>query len=318
MKKFKSSKLKNDDVYAKVTKKITDTLEKGIIPWKQPWKNAGLLPKNILSQKNYNGSNIMLGFLPYSTPFWGTFKQVKDLGGYVKKGEESNIITYKYIRYKNNESGKYLPKGEKPQLEDSLEYDLIPILNYYNVFNIEQTEGIPTANIPEIVKEHFDPIEKAEKYLKSFNIPEIKESKNIDLFSGRVKAFYNKREDYIQVPTKDLFESPEEYYNVVFHEMIHSTGAPERLDRELGDKSNDEKHSKEELIAEIGSSYLCGLCGIFQATSENSTGYIQGWLNQLNDNKRLIVQAAAKAQEAVEYILNGLNEVTIDINNIKL
>jgi antirestriction protein ArdC len=303
--KFNSRKLSNEDAYSKVTKKITDSLEKGVIPWKQPWSNAGLLPMNISSQKTYKGSNILLGFVNCSTPFWGTFKQIKDLGGYVKKGEESNIITYAETRYKHKKTGKYLPKGKYPKSKVSEKYEIIPIIKYYNVFNLDQTDGIPEDKIPEIVKKHFDPIEKAEQFLKSANIPEIKESKNLDLSCGRVRAFYLRNKDYIQVPTKDLYNLPEDYYSTVFHEMIHATGAPCRLKREIDGKFGDEKYSKEELIAEIGSAYLCGICGIGQATIENTTGYIQGWLKKLNDDNKLIIQAASKAQEAVEYILDG-------------
>lgn len=300
--------LTNDDVYAKITDRIINMLEAGEIPWRKPWSNAGVLPMNLISKKQYRGGNcFLLAFSSYTSPFWATFNQIKKLGGYVKKDEKATCIVYGETFYKNKMTGKYLPKGKIPSLSEIGDYDEIPVLKMYSLFNLEQTEGIAADKIPKIDQPSFDPIDKAEQMLSNnSNIAPIQYSKIIDPSKGRIRAFYRPSEDFIQLPTRDLFDAPEEFYCTAFHEMVHSTGHPNRLNREMQGVFGDEEYGKEELIAEFGAAYLCALCGIEQPTLENSAAYIQNWLQALKNDKKLILQAGAKAQQAANYISTGI------------
>jgi antirestriction protein ArdC len=175
----------------------------------------------------------------------------------------------------------------------------VPLLRYYNVWNVEQTEGI---TYPELVTDtnFFAPIEAAEKIVAAMpSKPPIEHIGN--------RAFYNPRSDSVTLPKLTSFESAEEYYSCLYHELSHSTMHESRLDRKATiqmHRFGDEGYSKEELVAEMGASFLCGHAGIENTTIENSASYIQGWLRALKNDKTLLVHAAAQAQKAADYILN--------------
>jgi antirestriction protein ArdC len=125
---------------------------------------------------------------------------------------------------------------------------------------------------------------------------------------GQSKAYYQPAADTVTMPARQLFPQPEHYYSVLFHELTHSTGHPSRLDRAtLRDllAFGDTNYSKEELVAEMGAAYLCGVAGISNETVNNSAAYIQGWLSKLRNDSRLLIQAAAQAQKAADFILGA-------------
>ena len=275
-------------VYQIVTDRIMSLLEQGHIPWHKPWAGSDQLPKNLASGKEYRGVNIwLLHAAGYAEPYWLSFKQVKDRGGYVRKGEKANIAVFWKMLDVETE-GKDGNKKIKH----------VPMLRYYNVFNVEQCEGV---KYPETVKKHeHEPIKACENVIANMpNRPEIKHY--------GAKAFYSPAFDRVVLPHNEMFDTAQGYYTTAFHELAHSTGHTGRLDREgitkphsFGDKS----YSKEELCAEMGAAYLCGHCGISPATIENSAAYIQSWLKALKNDNKLVVYAAAQAQKAADYILN--------------
>jgi len=273
-------------VYELTTNRILEQLQKGIIPWQRPWRIE--MPKNLVTKKPYRGINILLlSFTEYQSPYWLTYKQAKDLKGFVKSGEKGTPIVY----------WSMLPVKTKDN-EDEVE-KVIPFLRYHIVFNSEQCENIPIPkqNITEI-----KPIEKCEKVIT--NMP-----KKPEIHFGGEKACYIPSLDMVRMPTKGAFNSGEEYYSTLFHELVHSTGHVSRLNR----KSITEPHafgsdtySKEELIAEVGSSFLCGITGIASKTIENNANYIGNWLQRLRNDKKLIITASSHAQRASDYILNQI------------
>jgi len=128
---------------------------------------------------------------------------------------------------------------------------------------------------------------------------------------GFVKACYNPVEDLVKMPYKASFINPEEYFNTLFHEAIHSTGHPARLNRESMSKPaafGSKSYAKEELVAEMGAAYLCGISGIAQATIENSAAYIKGWRDTISQDPKLVVMAAAMVQKATLHILGQKEE----------
>ncbi|WP_404456970.1 ssDNA-binding domain-containing protein (plasmid) [Virgibacillus necropolis] len=267
-------------IYEMITNQIIKKLERGTIPWKMPWVNG--IARNWKTQKAYRGINTML----LDGGEYATFKQIKEAGGTIKKGEKSQIVVFwKMLKVEDKETDKKKK---------------IPMLRYYRVFKVgKQTEGIEPKQGNETF-EH-DPITEAEKVKENyFNAP---------LFSFESGgAWYKPFSDHINVPPKEDFPNVNEYYSTLFHEMVHSTGHKDRLNRkEITDLKThrSRSYSKEELVAELGASMLCGVTGIDNETIDNSASYIDSWLQALKNDKTLIVSASQKAQKASDHILGN-------------
>jgi len=284
----------NKDIYRAITDRIINGLEKGKIPWRKTWKGAGEMPKNFISKKPYRGVNAFVLFFNlidkgFSSPYYLTFKQVQTLGGKVKKGSKSELIVFWQwlIRETEERDASGQPKKKK-----------IPFLKYYRVFNIEQTEGIKyeTNNIQ--ISE-FQQIDNAEKFVVDF-----KDKPPVN--HGGSRACYRPLDDVIMMPQPETFENEPEYYGTLFHELTHSTGHKERLNREGVTESDGfgrEQYSREELTAEIGTAFICALTGISnEKLEENQQAYINGWISKLKSDPKLIFVASGRAQKAVDYM----------------
>lgn len=275
------------NVYQAVTDRIIKQLEDGIIPWHKPWHGVIGGAFNRVSKKPYSLLNQML--LEHDGEY-ATYKQWSELGGTVRKGEKSEIVVFwKILNVEDkDENNKPITKS-------------IPLLRYINVFHISQVDGVKPLDIKDL-KEH-EPIEEAERikleYMEREHIV-IEEKKTDD-------AFYSPARDYIQVPCKEQYDDIMEFYSTLFHEMVHSTGHSTRLKRlETGKMVSfgNEDYSKEELIAEIGSSFLMNHIGVeTERTFKNSVAYIQNWLQVLKNDNKFIVSASGKAEKAMKYIL---------------
>jgi len=172
------------------------------------------------------------------------------------------------------------------------------MLRYYNVFNVSQCDGI---NVPDTETQptiDFNPIEEAEKIVA--NMTKVPRITHIEQ-----QAYYNRSSDHVNMPQKETFKGEAEYYSTLFHELTHSTGHESRLGRFQNQvsKFGDSNYAKEELIAEMGASYLCAMAGIVDRTIDNSAAYIANWLTKLRNDKKLVVSAAGKAHAACDYIL---------------
>lgn len=269
-----------------ITAQIIKALENNIIPWKKNWISHNLPPQSIDGYK-YRGINYFLTMLsPFNDPRWLTFKKAQQLGATIKKGSHSIPIVYWNYQEKIEIDENGNEKKNK-----------IPFMKYYLVFNVEQLEGGNIKQL-EINTEKFiwDPIKEAENIIASMpNKPQI--------FEGK-KPAYSSIDDILFIPPKENFISPEAYYETLFHELGHSTGHSSRLNRKMGNVFGTVEYSKEELIAEMTSSFLCGSCGISQAVIENQTAYISNWLNVLHKDNNFVIQAAQAAQKAFDYIIN--------------
>lgn len=277
------------NVYEMVTERIIAELEKGVIPWEKPWTGVRSGAYNRVSKKPYSLLNQML--LKH-TGEYATYKQWQDLGGQVKKGEKSEIVVFWKI-FEAEETNK--DTGEKKTKK-------IPLLRYYNVFHISQVEGVePLA--PEQLNDEVEPIEEADKIITDYITRE-----HIEFTECRSnEAYYSPSQDAVVVPMKEQYKVINEYYSTTFHELTHSTGHKNRLNRlETGAVAafGSETYSKEELVAEIGSASLMNLLGIETVkTFRNSAAYIQSWLQVLRNDNKFIVSASSKAEKAVNYIL---------------
>ncbi len=289
----------SSDIYQKFTDLIIEKLVKGVIPWKQPWHEMGM-PSNYLTKKPYKGINLwFLLSCGHQYPYYLTFKQANGLGGKVKKGAKALPICYWNFAFRDKKTGKVIPENRIG------EYDLKLVsksgfLKEYKVFPIEQIEGIDWE-FPAVSKEEPLPDnDQCQKiYEEMLRAPEL-------VHSGS-SAYYRADLDQIMMPEKKLFDSAEQYFGVFYHELVHSTGHSSRLNR-IGVSEPQQFASTiygtEELIAEMGAGYLNNLTGILdQGLLKNSAAYIQHWLTELRNDKHLLIEAASKAQKAVDYIL---------------
>ena len=233
--------------------------------------------------------------MPYGSPYWLTYRQAKELNGHVRKGEHGTPVVFWKVITITREPGDGAEDAAEIQGRHS------PFLRYYTVFNVEQCEGI-TA--PATERPAFNPITEAERIAASMpNPPALKH--------GGPLAFYRPATDVVQMPTREAFDNPEGYYSTLFHELTHSTGHKKRLDRAtLTDLQpfGSTNYSKEELVAELGAPFLCAQGGIENATVNRSASYIAGWLQALQDDRRMVIVAAAQAQKAADYIVGKLAE----------
>ncbi len=278
----------NSQIYDRITERIVALLEKGTVPWNKPWNTKTGWPRNLVSKKPYRGINVfLLGEASYESPYWLTFRQAWQLGGCIRRGEKScTILFWQQKTLMDEESG---------------EERNIPLLRLYNVFNVSQCDGLkdmPTSSETTEPVAVTKPAEIVEKMPKP---PKIKH--------GMTKSFYSPKDDCVSLPLQKRFGREEEYYSTLFHELVHATGHQTRLGRPtLTEKAGfgSDPYCKEELIAEMGAAFLCGHAEIVERTIDNSAAYIKGWMEKLKSDKLLIVQAAAQAQRAADFILGAL------------
>lgn len=300
MKKLKNASSENRSVvYEIITNHVIDQLQKGVIPWRQPWdaKNCG--PRNLVSKKPYHGFNaMMLNCLGFSSPFFLTMKQCNELGGSVKKGAASIPVTFWSVRYQNPDGswsdGKKLSVVERATARKAF------LLRYYKVWNVSQCENIQHLVPAATPAVDFTDASIAAQIVRNYpNPPKIK--------FGNSEAWYSPAVDLVAMPDQHTFINTAYFYQTFFHELVHSTGHQSRLNRSgIADHSarfGDPVYSFEELVAELGASFLCSEAGLLDCNQmDNSTSYINSWIKKLQSDPNLIIQASSLATKAVAYI----------------
>jgi len=278
----------------KIANLILEQLDKGVCPWRKTWK-GGLVPQSV-DGRPYRGINaLILGTLPYETPRYLTFAKAKEMGGSVKKGEHGYpVILWKPAKSveKDKDGNPVLDKDGNPKMHRFF------TMRGYTVFNVAQCDGLPESCYKVEERKEHEPIKEAEELWGKYD------DKPTTRFTNGNSAFYSPARDEINVPNMNLFDSPEEFYATLFHEGVHSTGHKSRLHRfDGGDGFGSEKYSKEELVAEIGATLLCNMCGITM-TLENAAAYCKSWAEHIRGERSVeIVYAAARAQKAADWIM---------------
>lgn len=306
--------------YDAITKAIIASLEKGTIPWEKPWKSPRRdgfnpnTPHNAISGKAYRGLNVLTLWVVaeekgYASASWLTFNQAKKAGGTVLKGEKSTLVFFwdSIIKSVEDEkTGKLLTKK-------------VMFVKMFSVFNIAQTEGVTlpkkiAAQQPDEEPEEdgFDVIEAAESVAEAYLASTATELAHHDLD----RAYYSPSGDYIRLPKRTAFISPEEYASVKFHEIAHSTGHHSRLGRFAEDTAKlapfgSEDYSFEELIAELSAAFLSSATGI-DNTREHSASYIASWLRVLKSDTSFISKAATQAQRVADLVLAASTEAAVE------
>lgn len=288
----------NFDIYAAITDRIIAELENGIIPWRKPWTGT---TNGAISRETGRPYSLLNQMMLGKPGEYLTWNQVKKEGGSVKKGAKARMVVFwkVYPREKKNADGQTVTDSEgKPVMEG------LPVLRYFNVFHIDDCDGIKPKYTSETTK-HADPVQNAEETFSDYVSRSGVRFENV----RQDQAYYNPSIDLIRLPLMEQFPSTAEYYSTLFHEATHSTGHPKRLDRLPKDAVaahfGSDEYSKEELVAEIGAASILNVLGLETTNSfKNSAAYIQSWLRALKNDKRMIVSAASRAEKAVKLILN--------------
>lgn len=313
------------DIYNMITDKIIKMLKSTkASDYKKTWEDdAFFIPLNFDSKKPYRGVNRMLlqeriGLTEaFANPYFLTFKQIKKHKGTLKKGAKGYEVVYYSIRYvvpadKNSGRKAYSSTNahkvidflDKHKLPENI-VTRIPMIRYYNVYNGEDITGIdfklPEVKIGRAIPETASENKAAQLIVENYpNPPAIKHGGN--------EAYYKLSEDLVRMPKVEQFDSVNDYYRTLFHELTHSTRHENRLNREkISFRFGDSGYAKEELVAEFGAVFLSAWAGIMWYNNKNHAAYLKGWNSAIkeaeNDNK-FLMKAASLAQAATDYILN--------------
>ena len=284
--KFSKGKAK-PDVYQVVTDSIIEALETGVKPWVCPWKRNGAvsgIPSNFTTGTSYSGINIMMLWYSaaaqgFTDSRWLTYKQAQELGAQVCKGEKGTTAIFYKMLEKETEAG---------------EVEKIPMLKSFTVFNAEQIEGLTLEEetAPQPVAE-FDPLPQVEALFQRTGAKITERGQ---------QAFFRPSTDAIWMPERHLFTDAANFYATGLHELVHWSGAKNRLNREKGGKFGSAGYAFEELIAELGSAFLMADLSIYGEVQHEN--YIASWLEALKGDKRFIFKAASAASKAHRYLMD--------------
>lgn len=290
-----------------VVERLLEQIENdNVLPWKKSWKivpsKGKFIPYNYVTGKEYRGINILMLWMlggKYEVPAYMTYNQAKALGGNVKKGESGFPVLFAQVK-------EFPALDENNQQivdkDGNIKTNKVWMNRYYTVFNVEQIEGLPEIKVDETV------------------VPQTQEERNeiadkIIQNTGAVVEYgepaYYPAKDIIYCPDLSDFDTDANYYATIFHELVHWTGAEHRLHREIKNSFGNEKYSKEELVAEIGASFMMAHLGIWNETVESNAAYVKSWLKVLKDDTSLIIKCASLAQKAMDYIMNCENTVPL-------
>lgn len=282
------------NLYDEVTARIVSELEAGRLSWVQPWGASGGtgpgLPRNALTARNYSGVNVLIlwgAVIAHGWPSqsWLTFRQALEAGGCVRKGERGQCVVY---------ADRFTPEAEKERAtRDGDEAKAVPFLKRFTVFNVAQCEGLRSGLA-------CDPAPLPEREIVPV-AEEVIAASGVDFRIGGSRAFYVPSHDFVQVPPQPAFFEQINYYRTCLHELTHATGHAKRLGRDLTNGFGSKDYAREELIAEMGSAFLCAALGI--TPTVRHADYIGSWLEVLREDNRAIFRAASAATKAADWLL---------------
>ena len=279
------------NIYEDVTNRILEQLKIGVVPWRKTWKSG--LPMSLTTKREYRGINIlMLGLSGYRSRYWISYREALRLGAHVRKGEKATPVIYWHWRTPEQMDAFRRKSGREPA-------PCVPFIS--SVFNLEQVEGVARPE-EETLTESNRRLELAD------NLFDVMPDKPEIVHSTCAEPCYSRILDRVAMPHLSQFESADEYYAALFHELTHATGSIRRLNR-VAEQAGDtiERYSFEELVAEFGAAFLCGFAGIDNTqTQELAASYLAGWAQVFQKDTRILLRAASAAQRAADYIRGKL------------
>jgi antirestriction protein ArdC len=286
-------------LYDDVTNRILAELDAGRVPWVQPWGKGGGtgpgLPRNALTARSYSGVNVLILWgavieQGWPSQSWLTFRQALEAGGCVRKGERGETVVY---------ADRFTPEAEKERARTSGEdAKAVPFLKRFTVFNVAQCEGLRpglAADPAPLPEREIVPVAEA-----------VIAASGVDFRIGGDRAFYVPGQDFVQVPPQPAFFEQVNYYRTCLHELTHATGHASRLNRNLLNRFGSKDYAREELVAEMGSAFLCAALGIVPTVRH--ADYLASWLEVLREDNRAIFRAASAATKAADWLLARYGE----------
>ena len=283
-------------LYAEVTDRIIAELEAGTLPWVKPWDDGRAtlgLPRNAGTRRRYSGINILILWSTlfergYQSQGWLTYRQAVALGGHVRKGEQGTTVCY---------ADKFTPKAKDGEsVKEGDEARQVAFLKRFTVFNLDQIEGVEVEPAPTISTNN-----------EAVLIPRAQaliDATGAEIRIGGSDAYYAPATDHICVPPPEVYYEPINWYRTVLHELTHFSGHRSRLDRLPKTGFGSPDYAREELIAEMGSAFLCAELGIVPTVRHSD--YLGSWLGVLREDARAIFRAASQASKAADFLLGFL------------
>ena len=299
-----------DDYHTAFASKIKEQIEQGVAPWQKPWKpGEERLPKNIQTDKPYRGGNsVYLSVTQtakgYSDNRWATYKQIKDMGGQVRKGEKAtHVLFYKF----DDEQQKAQDQPDRPTIEGKAEREHTrpPMVRCYAVFNVAQADGLK-------LERQGDDREKEPEWKAHQTAERVIQESGIHVAHVRGdRAFYNLQSDRVTLPEREQFATANGYYQTALHELGHATGHPERMDRDTLKQGaghfGSVEYAREELRAEMSAMMTGERVGVGHDGSRGAA-YVKGWLKALEQDPKEMYKAAAAAQKISDYLMRPIRE----------
>ena len=326
-----------DKAVEKFTEMMIDRMERMKAgDWKKGWIDGEAvygMPQNI-NGRNYSGSNSFFlqmdsAMHGYKTPVYMTFLQIQKENARINKGAEAMPVIYWDVSIKDA-NGKRVDRDDYRNMsrEEQDRCSVLPFMKAYHVFNMDQT------NLAEVNKEKYD------KMVEQFKAPEMRDAKGMyenkaldRLFEKQewvcpiqydkvsANAYYSPSRDIIVVPKKEqfnigkdkdeIYKDGMEYYSSALHEMAHSTGTENRLNRVKGDRFGDPKYAKEELVAELTAANTGYALGFDKRILDNNAAYLDGWISVLKENPKFIVSVMADVNKASNMVLEAVDKQRI-------
>jgi len=281
------------DLYAEVTHRIVDAIERGVRPWCRPWSSgkaaAGMVPRRHTGEA-YRGVNVLLLWAAaqergYTAQTWMTFRQAQAQGGQVRKGEKGTTVVF---------AGQFTPAVgmNEDSDDDAPTRQARAYLRSYTVFNVEQVDGLPSPPASQ----------PAEAPKVSVAAQAFIDRTGATVHHGGDRAFYAPGPDVVQLPHVRQFRNEAAYLGTLTHELVHWTGHPDRLARQFGQRFGDQAYAVEELVAELGAAFVCARLNVGAEPRDDHAAYLAEWLAVLKADKRAVFTAAAQAQRAADYL----------------
>ncbi len=283
------------NLYQEVTDRIAHQLEIGVVPWVQPWSTqpGNGMPVNALTGRQYTGCNVVLlwmaGNRGWPTARFLTFKQAKEAGGNVRKGEHGSKVYFVKQLYNKGDTMRDGKVATGP----------VTMLREYTVFNVAQCDGLRDSVANGKEKPRMRVAGERDATIEEFII-----ASGAKVVESGDRAFYSVAHDSVTMPAFKSFHTTSDYYAVLFHELGHWTGHKSRLDRNFAGRFGDAQYAAEELVAELTSAFLCADFAIDGVSS--SAGYIDNWMTLLRHDSKAFFTAASAATKAAEYLRSAV------------
>jgi antirestriction protein ArdC len=282
---------KNNEIYAKVFESVIAEMEQGRAPWAKPWRSeGGAMPYNAITGRRYSGGNVVaLWFsgMAFTSNAWLTFKQAIGASCVVRKGEKGTPVYFMSVAKRTKDEGS----EEKEQR--------FFFAKSFTVFNVDQLEELEEGALAKLKAKHTVAITTTD-HERNETADAMVAATGATIRHGGDVACFIPALDVVKMPNLSDFDRPDSYYSTLFHELTHWTGHESRLNRITPAKFGSSDYAFEELVAELGASFL-GATFQYDTITQNAA-YLRHWAKKCRETPDLLARAASLASRAVEFL----------------